>query len=104
MTAANHAAGQGVDALLMVDPYYNGPSSLEIRREYYEVVATRYPDMEIIPYIIPGRTGAQMLPPDLALLAKTCPNVQSVKEATGNLENMKFTRNAAVRISRFFRG
>lgn len=92
VTAANHAAGQGVDALLMVDPYYNGPSSLEIRREYYEVVATRYPDMEIIPYIIPGRTGAQMLPPDLALLAKTCPNVQSVKEATGNLENMKFTR------------
>jgi 4-hydroxy-tetrahydrodipicolinate synthase len=92
VTAAGHAAGQGVDALLMVDPYYNGPSSLEIRREYYEAVAARYPDMEIIPYIIPGRTGAQMLPPDLALLAKSCPNVRSVKEATGNLDNMKFTR------------
>jgi len=54
--------------------------------------ATKYPDMEIIPYIIPGRTGAQMLPPDLALLAQSCPNVRSVKEATGNLENMKLTR------------
>ena len=92
VTAGGHAAGQGVDALLMVDPYYNGPSSLEIRREYYEAVATKYPDMEIIPYIIPGRTGAQMLPPDLALLAQSCPNVRSVKEATGNLENMKLTR------------
>jgi 4-hydroxy-tetrahydrodipicolinate synthase len=92
LTAAGHAARQGVDALLMVDPYYNGPSSLEIRKEYYEAVAGRYPDVEIIPYIIPGRTGAQMLPQDLALLAKNCPNVRSVKEATGNLDNMKLTR------------
>lgn len=92
VTAAGHAAGQGVDALLMVDPYYNGPSSLEIRKEYYEAVAARYPDMEVIPYIIPGRTGAQMLPQDLALLAQSCPNVRSVKEATGNLSNMKLTR------------
>lgn len=92
VAAARHAAGQGVDALLMVDPYYNGPSSLEIRREYYEAVATKSPDMEIIPYIIPGRTGAQMLPQDLALLAQSCPNVRSVKEATGNLDNMKLTR------------
>ena len=92
LTAAGHAAGQGVDALLMVDPYYNGPSSLEIRKEYYEAVAARYPDMEVIPYIIPGRTGAQMLPQDLALLAQSCPNVRSVKEATGNLANMTLTR------------
>lgn len=92
LTAAGHAARQGVDALLMVDPYYNGPSSLEIRKEYYEAVASRYPDMAIIPYIIPGRTGAQMLPQDLALLAKACPNVRSVKEATGNLDNMRLTR------------
>lgn len=92
LTAAGHAIEQGVDALLMVDPYYNGPSSMEIRREYYEAVAGRYPDTEIVPYIIPGRTGAQMLPQDLALLARACPNVRSVKEATGNLDNMTLTR------------
>ena len=87
-----HAAEQGVDSVLLVDPYYNGPSSLEIRREYYEVVAKQNPDLDIIPYIIPGRTGAQMLPQDLALLADTCANVTSVKEATGNPDNMKLTR------------
>lgn len=92
LTAAGHAAKEGVDAILMVDPYYNGPSSLEIRKEYYEVVAGQYPDMTIIPYIIPGRTGAQMLPQDLALLAQACPNITCVKEATGNLDNMKLTR------------
>ncbi len=92
IVGAGHAAEEGVDAILMVDPYYNGPSSLEIRKEYYEVVAKQYPDMDIIPYIIPGRTGAQMLPQDLAILSKNCPNITSVKEATGNFDNMTLTR------------
>ena len=92
VTGTAHAAEEGVDGVLLVDPYYNGPSSLEIRREYYEVVAQKYPDMDIIPYIIPGRSGAQMLPQDLAILSKACPNVASVKEATGNLDNMRLTR------------
>ncbi len=92
IVGAGHAAQEGVDAILMVDPYYNGPSSLEIRKEYYEVVAKEYPDIDIIPYIIPGRTGAQMLPQDLAILSENCANITSVKEATGNLDNMKLTR------------
>ncbi|WP_321495279.1 4-hydroxy-tetrahydrodipicolinate synthase [uncultured Desulfobacter sp.] len=92
LIATSHAAEQGVDSVLLVDPYYNGPSSLEIRREYYEVVAGETPGLDIIPYIIPGRTGAQMLPQDLAILAEKCANVTSVKEATGNLDNMKLTR------------
>ncbi len=92
LQALENAAKEGVDAVLMVDPYYNGPSSLEIRKEYYEVTARAYPDMEIIPYIIPGRTGAQMLPQDLAILAENYNNISCVKEATGNLDNMKLTR------------
>lgn len=90
--AVKHAVKEKVDAVLMVDPYYNGPSSLEIRREYYEPVASAFPDTQIIPYIIPGRTGAQMMPQDLAILAGNFSNVSSVKEATGNIENMKLTR------------
>lgn len=90
--AAGHAVKAGVDALLLVDPYYNGPSSLEIRKEYYAPIAAAYPDMEIIPYIIPGRTGAQMMPPDLAVLHRDFSNLNSVKEATGSLDNMKLTR------------
>jgi 4-hydroxy-tetrahydrodipicolinate synthase len=92
LNGTSHAAEQGVDGVLLVDPYYNGPSSLEIRREYYEMVARETPGLEIIPYIIPGRTGAQMLPQDLAILADNYANVTSVKEATGNMDNMKLTR------------
>ncbi len=90
--ATEHAAGVGADAVLLVDPYYNGPSSLEIRQEYITPVAAQFPDITIIPYVIPGRTGAQLFPEDLALLFKDYPNVDTVKEATANLDNMRRTR------------
>ncbi len=92
LSASRQAAEAGVDAVLLVDPYYNGPSSLEIRNEYLAPVAAASPDLTIIPYIIPGRTGAQLFPEDLALLYKAHPNANTVKEATGNLDNMRRTR------------
>jgi 4-hydroxy-tetrahydrodipicolinate synthase len=48
--------------------------------------------MQVIPYIIPGRTGTQLLPQDIAQLSGDYPNVRCVKEATGDLENMRLTR------------
>ena len=92
LEATKHAAEIGADAVLLVDPYYNGPSSIEIRREYVAPIARAYPDLDIVPYVIPGRTGAQLLPEDLALLFKEYPNVGTVKEATANLDNMRRTR------------
>ena len=92
LAATEHAAHLGVDAVLLVDPYYNGPSSLEIRREYVAPIAAAFPQLDIIPYVIPGRTGAKLLPEDLAILNQTHPNVRTVKEATGDLENMRRTR------------
>lgn len=92
LEATRHAAEIGVDAVLLVDPYYNGPSSLEIRREYIEPIAAAFPDTPIIPYVIPGRTGTQLLPEDLAILHRNFKNVGTVKEATGDIENMKRTR------------
>ncbi len=92
MNAVEHAAKIGYESVLLVDPYYNGPSSLETRKEYYEPIAKAFPKIDIIPYIIPGRTGGQMLPQDLAILSEKYNNISSVKEATGNLENMKKTR------------
>jgi 4-hydroxy-tetrahydrodipicolinate synthase len=87
-----HAQHVGINCVLLVDPYYNGPSSLEIRREYVEPVAKQFPEVQIIPYVIPGRTGTQLLPPDLAMLHQQYKNVSVVKEATGSLENMRLTR------------
>ncbi|MFO7898327.1 MAG: 4-hydroxy-tetrahydrodipicolinate synthase [Planctomycetota bacterium] len=93
LRASRHAAEAGAEALLLVDCYYNGPSSLELRREYHGRVAEACPDCTIVPYIIPGRTGAAMSPEDLAILAAERPNVTAVKEATGDIERMARTRS-----------
>jgi 4-hydroxy-tetrahydrodipicolinate synthase len=90
--ATQHAYDSGIKAVLLVDPYYNGPSSMEIRKEYVEPVARQFPEVQVIPYIIPGRTGTQLLPQDLAILHEQYPNVRCVKEATGDLKNMELTR------------
>ena len=92
MDATAHAFNSGIKAALLVDPYYNGPSSLEIRKEYVEPIARRFPEVQMIPYVIPGRTGTQLLPQDIAILHEQYPNVRCVKEATGDLKNMELTR------------
>ncbi|MDL2321723.1 4-hydroxy-tetrahydrodipicolinate synthase [Desulfosarcina sp. OttesenSCG-928-B08] len=92
LLATRHAAEAGVEAVLLVEPYYNGPSSMEIRKEYVGKVAAAFPDLPLIPYVIPGRTGTQLFPEDLALLFRAFPNVNTVKEATGDLANMRRTR------------
>lgn len=93
LEATRHIANRGMRSALLVDPYYNGPSSLEIRREYYEPIAEAFPDIQLIPYVIPGRTGTQLLPQDLGILVSNYPNVSGVKEATGSLDNARLTRN-----------
>lgn len=92
MEATKESYDMGVKSILLVDPYYNGPSSLEIRKEYLEPIAAKFPEINVIPYIIPGRTGTKLLPQDLAILHKKFKNVNAVKEATGDLENARLTR------------
>jgi len=92
LEATREVSDFGVKCVLLVDPYYNGPSSLEIRKEYIEPIAREFPHIQVIPYVIPGRSGTQLLPQDLAILHSELDNVRAVKEATGNIENMRLTR------------
>lgn len=78
--------------LLLVDCYYNGPSSQELRDEYYSEVASRFPQVKIVVYVIPGRTGTAIHPADIRLLMEKHPNIVSVKEASGDLDRMALTR------------
>jgi len=92
LEGTERAKEMGIRHVLLVDPYYNGPSSLEIRREYLEPVAATYPDIGIISYVIPGRCGTQILAQDLAIANERHPNICGVKEATGDFENMRTIR------------
>ena len=91
--STEHAAEHGAKAALLVDCYYNGPSSLELRNEYYGVLAEFFPDVSFIPYVIPGRSGTALAVEDLTILAGEYPNIHAVKEATGDLERMAKTRS-----------
>ncbi|MCB9595952.1 MAG: 4-hydroxy-tetrahydrodipicolinate synthase [Sandaracinaceae bacterium] len=89
----DHARGLGASAALLVDCYYNGPSSLELRREYYERVLKAVPDIPIVPYVIPGRSGCALGAEDLAMLHLADPKrVPAVKQATGDLDRMRYDR------------
>lgn len=90
--STEHAAEHGAKAALLVDCYYNGPSSLELRNEYYGVLAELFPDVFFVPYVIPGRSGTALAVEDLAILASEYPNITAVKEATGDLGRMARTR------------
>lgn len=86
----------GASAALLVDCYYNGPSSLELRTQYYERVLEAVADIPIVPYVIPGRTGCALAPEDLAVLHRQAPQrVPAVKSATGDLEWMRRERAMA---------
>ena len=92
LRATKHAQEVGANAVLLVDCYYNGPSSFELRTQYHGVIAKEFPDLFVTPYIIPGRTGTQMEVEDMAILHRQFKNVRAVKEATGDLERMAKTR------------
>lgn len=87
-----HAAEVGAQAVLLTDCYYNGPSSLELRTQYYEVIARGFRRTFVTPYVIPGRTGTKLEVEDLAILHRKFKTVRSVKEATADLERMAKTR------------
>ncbi len=92
LRGTKHAVEVGAQGVLLVDCYYNGPSSLELRTQYYEVIAKTFRKAFVVPYVIPGRTGTKLAVEDLAILHRKYKNVRSVKEATGDLERMAKTR------------
>ena len=81
-----HAAKVGADAVLVVTPYYNKPTNKGIYLHYKAISESA--DIPIILYNIAGRTGRNIEPDLMAKLAGI-KNVIGVKEASGNLEQMK---------------
>jgi 4-hydroxy-tetrahydrodipicolinate synthase len=82
------ALERGVRSLLLVDCPYSGASSAALRTSWHGPVAAALPESRLYPYAVPGRTGTEMLPDDLARLAEDHPNVVGVKDATGRLARM----------------
>ena len=76
----------GVDAFLIVVPYYNKPTQ-EGQYQYFKAVAEAT-EKPIVLYNVPGRTGVNMTA-ETALRLAQIPNIVAIKEASGNREQIE---------------
>ena len=82
---SQQAEKDGADALLLVTPYYNKTSQAGLLAHYTAIAQAV--DLPCILYNVPSRTGCNLLPSTLAELAKL-PNINAVKEASGNISQV----------------
>lgn len=74
----------GIAAILSVSPYYNKPTQEGIFR-HYKAISEASP-LPVILYNVPGRTSSNITAATTLRIARECPNVMGIKEASGNLE------------------
>ena len=79
----DRAMQAGVDACLLVSPYYNKPTQ-EGLYQHHKAIAEAVAVPQIL-YNVPGRTAVDMLPETVARLSGI-DNIVAIKEATGDLE------------------
>lgn len=77
----------GFDAILSVTPYYNKPSQEGLFR-HYRAVAEATP-LPVILYNVPGRTSVNIAADTALRIAREVPNVIGIKEASGNLDQIR---------------
>ena len=83
---SQEAEKYGVDALLIVTPYYN-KSTQKGLIEHFTMVANSV-KLPIILYNVPGRTGCNIQPQTAATLVETVDNIVGIKEASGNISQI----------------
>jgi len=79
------AAECGVDALLVVTPYYNRPPQRGLIAHFAKVAEAT--DLPVIPYNIPSRTATR-IEHDTMLTLAAIPNIVGVKDSTGDLDGV----------------
>ena len=77
----------GVDGIMLVVPYYNKPPQEGLYRHFGKIASAV--DVPVILYNIPGRCVINMKPETTLRLAEDFENIIAVKEASGDLEQVK---------------
>ena len=86
---SRYAQKVGVNAVLLVTPYYNKCTQTGLVK-HYTLIADSL-DIPAILYNVPGRTGVDIKPETYAKLSKH-PRIVAIKEANGDLTSVLRTR------------
>ncbi|MEA5577182.1 4-hydroxy-tetrahydrodipicolinate synthase [Anabaena sp. UHCC 0451] len=84
IAATQKAARIGVHGSLQVVPYYNKPPQAGLY-QHFQAIAQACPDLPMLLYNVPGRTGQNLSPETVVQLAQI-DNIVGIKEASGNLD------------------
>jgi len=84
--ATQKAAELELDGTLQVVPYYNKPPQAGLL-EHFSAIANAVPNLPVMLYNVPGRTGRNLEASTVAKLAKI-PNIIAIKEASGDLDQV----------------
>ena len=84
--AKEAASVPGVYGLLTANPFYNKPGQ-EGQYRHFRAIADAVP-CPVVLYNIPGRTGTNLEPATIFRLAQDAPNIEGVKESSGNLQQI----------------
>jgi 4-hydroxy-tetrahydrodipicolinate synthase len=84
--ARKAASISGVSGVLTANPFYNKPGQ-EGQYRHFRAIAEAVP-CPVILYNIPSRTGTNLEPATILRLAEDVPNIQGVKESSGNLQQI----------------
>jgi len=80
------AVDAGIDASLIITPYYARPTQ-EALYVWYKTIAAEFPDLPILAYNVPVRTAVDIAPETIARLYRDVDNFVGVKETTKDFEH-----------------
>ena len=83
---SKRAQKEGADAILSVVPYYNKPSQSGLI-EHFSAVAEAV-ELPVILYNIPSRTGINMAPETVKVLAKKYSNIVALKQSYADMDTL----------------
>ena len=92
VAASRRALALGADGALLVVPYYNKPPQAGLEA-HFRAIADAVPDLPLMLYNIPSRTGCSLLPETVGRLLN-CSNVRAFKAASGTVEEVTNLRAA----------
>ena len=83
---STEAEKYGVDAVLLVSPYYNKATQNGLYAHFKAVAESI--KVPVILYNVPSRTGCNILPETIVRMCKDVDNILGVKEASGNISQI----------------